>query len=48
MQPPEAAGIESVLAGLRDAIADDDQLLAAASTVFDSLLATFEKGVNTQ
>lgn len=45
VQPPEAVGIESVLAGLRDAIQDDDQLLAAAGTVFDSLLITFEKGV---
>ena len=43
--PAEAAGIESVLAGLRDTFNDDDQLLAAASTVFDSLLLTFEKGV---
>lgn len=48
VQPPEAVGIESVLSGLRDAINDDDQLLAAASAVFDSLLVTFEKGVNTQ
>lgn len=48
IQPPEAVGIESVLSGLRDAINDDDQLLAAASAVFDSLLVTFEKGVNTQ
>lgn len=46
VQPPEAVGIESVLAGLRDAINDDDQLLNAASAVFDSLLVTFEKGVN--
>lgn len=48
VQPPEAVGIESVLAGLRDAINDDDQLLAAASAVFDSLLITFEKGINTR
>lgn len=48
VQPPEAAGIESVLSGLRDAINDDDQLLIAASAVFDSLLVTFEKGANTQ
>ncbi len=46
VQPPEATGIESVLAGLRDSIHDDDQLLLAASAVFDSLLVTFEKGVN--
>ncbi len=44
VQPPEAVGIDSVLAGLRDAIQDDDSLLAAASAVFDSLLVTFEKG----
>ncbi len=44
VQPPEAAGIESALAGLRDAIADDDQLLALASHIFDGLLASFEKG----
>jgi hypothetical protein len=43
VQPPEASGIERVLAGLRDAIADDDQLLATASAVFDGLLAAFEK-----
>jgi hypothetical protein len=48
VQPPEAVGIESVLAGLRDAIIDDNQLLAAASAVFDSLLVTFEKGINTR
>lgn len=44
VQPPEAAGIESTLAGLRDTISDDDQLLALASSIFDGLLATFEKG----
>ena len=48
VQPPEAIGIESVLAGLRDAIQDDEQLLATASTVFDSLLIAFEKGVSSQ
>lgn len=47
VQPPEAVGIESVLAGLRDAIVDDDSLLKAASAVFDSLLLTFEKGAHT-
>ena len=46
VQPPEAVGIESVLGGLRDAINDDDQLMNAASAVFDSLLVTFEKGVS--
>jgi hypothetical protein len=44
VQPPEAVGIESVIAGLRDTIKNDDQLLIAASAVFDSLLVTFEKG----
>ncbi len=41
IQPPEAIGIESVLAGLCAAISDDDQLLQTASTVFDGLLSTF-------
>ena len=44
VQPPEAAGIESALAGLRDTILDDDQLLALASNIFDGLQASFEKG----
>jgi len=44
IQPPEAAGVESVLAGLRDTIPDDDQLLTLASRIFDGLLAAFEKG----
>ncbi|AKU11961.1 Chromate resistance exported protein [Azoarcus sp. CIB] len=43
VQPPEASGVECVLAGLREAITDDDQLVAAASGVFDGLLAAFEK-----
>jgi hypothetical protein len=42
---PEAIGVETVLAGLRDTVSNDDQLLASASAVFDSLLAAFEKGV---
>ena len=37
-------GIESALAGLRDIIPSDDQLLAFASNIFDGLLASFEKG----
>lgn len=41
--PPETCGVESILAGLRDALTDDDQLLASASAVFDGLLLTFEK-----
>ncbi|ATG73797.1 chromate resistance protein [Zobellella denitrificans] len=44
--PPEASGIESLLAGLRDTLADDDALLAAAGTVFDGLLTTFEKDIS--
>jgi len=44
---PEAAGIESVLAGLRNMISDDDQLLEAASPMFDGLLKTFEQGTVT-
>jgi hypothetical protein len=41
--PPEAAGVERVLAGMRDAIADDGQLLLAAAGVFEGLLVAFEK-----
>jgi hypothetical protein len=44
VQPPEAAGIESVLHGLRESIFNDDQLLVATSNVFDGLLASFNKG----
>jgi hypothetical protein len=44
VQPPEAIGIESALAGLRDSVLDDDQLLTLASNIFDGLLASFEKG----
>ncbi|PUA19512.1 chromate resistance protein ChrB domain-containing protein [Glaciimonas sp. PCH181] len=43
VQPPESAGIESVLAGLREAITDDDHLLAVASSVFDGLLTAFQQ-----
>ena len=46
IQPPEAAGVESVLAGLREGIADDDALLAAAQTVFDGLLASYNTGAS--
>jgi hypothetical protein len=41
VQPVEAAGIERVLAGLRESILDDDQLLAAACAIFDGLLSAF-------
>ena len=47
VQPPEAAGVESVLAGLREAIPDDDQLLTSVSGIFDGLLTAFGKGVPT-
>ncbi|MBC7941947.1 MAG: chromate resistance protein [Chitinophagaceae bacterium] len=36
---PEAAGLEAVLAGLREVHADDDQLSLAAAAVFDALHA---------
>ena len=42
--PAEAAGVESILAGLRDTADSDDALLAVAGTVFDGLLVTYEKG----
>ncbi len=42
VQPPEAIGVESVLAGLRATILDDDQLLQAASAVFDALNHQFK------
>lgn len=45
--PPEAAGVERVLAGMRDAIADDDQLVLVANGVFEGLLASFEKELAT-
>jgi hypothetical protein len=38
VQPPEASGIERVLAGLRESLTDDDRLLQAALGVFDGLL----------
>ena len=44
IQPTEAAGIESILAGMRTSIHDDDLLLHTASSVFDGLLASFNKG----
>lgn len=42
VQPPEAAGVEAALHGLRESIADDDQLLAMASVLFDGLMAAFQ------
>ncbi len=46
VQPAEASGIESVLAGMREAITDDDQLVAAAGAIFDGLLSSFSKEAN--
>jgi hypothetical protein len=43
VMPPEAAGVERILAGMRDAIADDDQLMLAAAGVFEGLHQAFEK-----
>lgn len=43
VQVPEAAGVESVLGGLRDAIPDDDSLLTAACGIFDGLLHSFSR-----
>lgn len=42
VQPPEASGIECLLAGLRAANDDDDRLLATASLMFDGLLRSFD------
>ena len=41
-QPPAVSGVVAVLAGLRASFADDDQLVQAASAVFDALLHQFE------
>lgn len=46
VQPAEAAGVEQILSGLREALTDDDQLLTAASGVFDGLLAAFQKNAH--
>ncbi len=43
--PPEAAGVERVLAGMREAIADDDQLLQISAGVFEGLLTAFQNDV---
>ena len=37
---PEAAGLESVLGGLRELHADDDALVASAATIFEALYAS--------
>ena len=45
-QPAEASGIERVLAGLRESITDDNQLIAAANGIFDGLLTAFANEEN--
>jgi hypothetical protein len=42
VEPPEASGVERVMAGLREAIPDDDQLMLVASGVFEGLRVAFE------
>jgi hypothetical protein len=44
IQVPEAAGLEMILAGLRELHADDDALLAATLPVFDGLYAGHSGG----
>lgn len=41
VQPPEAVGVERVLAGMREAITNDDLLLQTAAGVFEALLVAF-------
>jgi hypothetical protein len=41
MPVAEAAGLEAVLAGLREVASDDDALLAAAAPVLDALHRTY-------
>lgn len=43
VQPSEAAGVERVLAGMREALSDDDQLLQVAAGVFEGLLTAFSQ-----
>ena len=47
IEPPEASGVERVMAGLREAIADDDQLMLVASGVFEGLRVAFESETKT-
>jgi hypothetical protein len=42
VEPPEASGVGRVMAGLREAIADDDQLMLVASGVFEGLHVAFD------
>ena len=43
VEPPEAFGVEAILAGLRETVSDDDALVQAANGVFNGLLARFEQ-----
>lgn len=43
IEPAEAEGIRQVLAGLRESITDDDQLLSAANIIFDGLFLAFKR-----
>jgi hypothetical protein len=43
VRPAEADGVERVLAGLLEAIPDDDQLLLVAGGVFEGLFTAFQK-----
>lgn len=43
LEPAEAEGVRQILAGLRETLLDDDQLLSAAIAIFDSLLSTYQK-----
>ncbi len=45
---PQASGIEAALAGLRDYLTNDDQLLEAACAVFDGLHRSFEASNTTK
>ncbi len=45
---PEADGVECVLAGMRAALLDDDQLFLAAAGVFEGLWTAFEQGLRSQ
>lgn len=42
VQPAEAAGIETVLRGLRQKVSDDHQLVTLAGYIFDGLYANFK------
>ncbi len=46
VEPAEASGIERVMAGLSEALADDDQLMQVASGVFEGLHVAFESAAS--